>query len=132
MKKIDRKIGVLAFLMAGVLSLSDAAALTVIVNTVASEQTEPDDNTGLYEQAVETGIMNVLFDRGHIVFSQTSAAGDEHLLGIARKTGADFIISWNLEDQGLSGRLIDTKSGKAGSLLTLEEGAVYGFGNTAV
>ncbi len=88
---------------------ANLAGQTVIVNTVpaasAGEQ-EPDSS-----EAVDSGIMEVLFDRGYIIFSQSTDDSRETLLSTARNTGADIVLSWKMQDEAVSGMLLDCNTG---------------------
>jgi hypothetical protein len=88
-------------------------AQTVLVHS-ASMSDKDDETIRIYSQSAEAGIMDVLFNRGCIAFSDMSEADESGTLSLALKTGADYVISWSLVEEGLRGSLV--KADKSESL----------------
>jgi len=99
MFKVERKV-LFCLFFAIILSLAPAGAETVFVYI---EKGNIVLNSGINEDAVlwitriEDGIMDILFDSGHIVFSNDSGRnqiGDfESLNQLAKSGGAEFLVS---------------------------------------
>lgn len=94
----------------GALLCLPLAAQTAIVNArpVAGEQPIVLE----YAADVDSGIIECLFDKGYIVFNQSSEDSPAALIRAGRETGADIVISWRMDEGGLSGTLIDCRSGE--------------------
>jgi len=65
-----------------------------------------------YMTDVDSGIMDYLFDRGFIIFSQSTEEPVEKLISVGKETGADIIINWSMDQSGLWGTLIDCRTGE--------------------
>ena len=96
-------------LMGAVCLSASLAGQTVIVNTVPAVTVG--GQGAEYSEDVDSGIMDVLFDRGFIIFSQSTDDSRELLLSTARNTGADMVLTWKMEGEAVSGMLLDCKTG---------------------
>ncbi len=99
----------LPLLLAGLLLVADLAGQTVMVNTWPLLSSE--NEGAAYLNDVDSGIMDLLFEKGYIIFSQSSDDSEELLLASGRDTGADFVLSWKMEDRAVSGMLLDCRTG---------------------
>ncbi|MDC7232719.1 MAG: hypothetical protein PQJ58_05770 [Spirochaetales bacterium] len=88
--------------------LMPAAARTVLVHSPHLGE-EPPQELKLSSQSAEAGIMDVLFNRGCIVFSDSTELDLKGLQMMSQKTDSDYAIDWVIEDYGLKGRLISTE-----------------------
>ena len=85
-------------------ALSSTWAQTVLVHSPGTDGN--DEILTLQSQSAESGIMNVLFDRGFIIFSDASDADEVKLRSQASKVGCEYILSWTLAEGGITGQLI--------------------------
>lgn len=90
-----------------ILILVPASARTVLVHSPALGENPPEE-LKKSNQSAEAGIMDVLFNRGCIVFSDNTEMNLEEIKKISDKTDSDFAIDWKIEKEGLKGRLINT------------------------
>lgn len=101
-------------------------AQTVLVHTsVPSEQNSV--NLKLYSQSAEAGIMDVLFSRGCIAFSDMSASNDSAVRDLALKTGSDYILKWSLIELGLKGQLLSTLKDNHSEMILVGETELDGM-----
>jgi hypothetical protein len=95
--------------LASIMLTGNAASQTAIVNA------RPIADAGKlsleYAGDVDSGLMEYLFDHGYIIFSQSTADPVEKLISVGKETGADIIITWSMDAAGLSGALINCRSG---------------------
>ncbi len=94
----------LLLLVLSLILLSSSWAQTVLVHSPGTDG--EDEIMTLQSQSAESGIMNVLFDRGFIIFSDTSDADEQGQLTMAGRVGCEYVLSWNLTGGGLTGRMI--------------------------
>ncbi len=90
--------------LAGLLPL---AAQTVLVHSPALGD-EPEQEIKLAMQSAEAGVIDALFNRGIIVFSDMSDTDRSGLQRIAGKIDCEYIVDWKLSTSGLTGRLISS------------------------
>ena len=109
MKKFFNQKYLLSGLLAVLFLTADLASQTVIVHTVPQE--DPESDAALYGGDVDSGIMDSLFSMGYIIFSQVSHDTTADLVNMGRETGADYVITWAMEEQGIKGILLDCRSG---------------------
>ncbi|MDA3956429.1 hypothetical protein [Oceanispirochaeta sp.] len=107
------------------LSLTALGAQTVLVHSDSLEE-QGDENIRIYKQSAEAGILDVLFDRGCITFSDMSEVDESGILNLAKKTGADYIISWSIVDSGLRGNLVQTIKSESIEHVLVEETELEG------
>jgi len=119
MKKIFLKLFFLLCLTA-VWATGLLNAQTVLVHGEPGSA-EPDENRKLFNQSAEAGIMDVLFEKGFIVFSDLSETDESGIRNLAVKTGSDYIISWNLIDSGLKGSLVALSGNRSLGTATVVE-----------
>jgi len=106
------------FLLAALPAGTAVFAQTVLVHR-ASVQNEPDENSKLYSQSAEAGIMDVLFDKGCIAFSEMSELDEPGIIRLAVRTGSDYILNWSLSGSLLRGSLT-AASGDAPQTISAE------------
>lgn len=87
------------------LLLAPLSARTVLVHSPSLGE-NPLEELKQSTQSAEAGIMDVLFNRGCIVFSDSTDMDLEEIGTLSQKTNSDFVLDWKLEDSGLKGRLI--------------------------
>ena len=115
--KVIRKTlkAVVAIVLFCIIPLSaQTAIVNALPHTIDAEEGSTD-----YTGDVDSGIMECLFDRGFIIFSQSTDDSDEVLLAMGRKTGADIVLSWSMTDTGLSASLLNCRSGEVTSSLSV-------------
>jgi len=124
MKMKKSSLKVLFFICLAALSANSVlSAQTVLVHR-AMKVEDPDENYKLYNQSAEAGIMDVLFDFGCIAFSETSQTDDAGVLNLAVKTGSEYILSWDLIDTGLEGRLVDASRNELIETVSVERSSL--------
>jgi hypothetical protein len=104
--------------------LSSSWAQTVLVHSPGTDG--EDENLTLQSQSAESGIMDVLFDRGFIIFSDSSDADEEGQRSMAAKVGCEYVLSWELSEGGVTGRLINLK-GASSAPSAVGEGELDGL-----
>jgi hypothetical protein len=104
MKKSSFKITVLICIFSALI-LVPVSARTVLVHS-PSLGDNPEKELQQSSQAAEAGIMDVLFNRGCIVFSDNTEMDLEDMKSMSEKTDSDFAIDWMFNESGLTGRLI--------------------------
>ncbi len=70
-------------------------AETVMVSVRANEEYTGSDHVGFYLSSVEAGIMDVLFDMGHIVFNRSrhdAVSSTAQVVEIASDGGAGYVV----------------------------------------
>jgi len=104
------------------------SAQTVLVHGAPGP--EPDENWKLFNQSAEAAIMDVLFDKGCIAFSDMSEADESGIRKMAVKTGSDYILSWNMTDTEMTGSLVALPGGKPVGTATVVKGDLKGVYKT--
>lgn len=88
-----RRAAVIAIL-AGVVAAAGFAE-SVMVSVRADEEYPGSDHVGFYLSSVEAGIMDVLFDMGHIVFNRSrhdAVSSTAQVVEIATDGGARYVV----------------------------------------
>ncbi|MBF9015709.1 MULTISPECIES: hypothetical protein [unclassified Oceanispirochaeta] len=100
------------------LILVPVSARTVLVHSPSPGENS-EEEVKQSSQSAEAGIMDVLFNRGCIVFSDNTDMDLEGIKKMSVKTDSDFAIDWKLDESGLKGRLI-----KISDMTILEESQI--------
>lgn len=87
------------------LILVPASARTVLVHSPSLGE-NPEEMLQLSIQSAEAGIMDVLFNKGCIVFSDSTEMDMEDIKSMSEKTDSDFALDWMYNESALKGRLI--------------------------
>lgn len=90
-------------------------AKTVLIETRMSGP-EPETAERVRVSAAETGLMDELFNAGHIFFNFHSVPGDAESLGMAAEEDADFLIVLTPQSDGMDWRTVNVSTAQdAGS-----------------
>ncbi len=101
---LNKIICISMLFLTGLLPLS---AQTILVHSPALGE-ETAEEVKMASQSAEAGIMDVLFNKGMIVFSDMSDQNSAGIKNISDKTDCEYIVDWKLSGSGLSGRLISS------------------------
>lgn len=100
------------------LILVPVSARTVLVHSPSLEE-NLEEEIKQSSHSAEAGIMEVLFNRGCIVFSDNTEMDLDEIISLSKKTDSDFVVDWMINDSGLKGRLI-----KVSDMTILEESEI--------
>ena len=128
MNLITRKSVILMFLLSSSLS---ASSLTLLIET---KDSMPRDEMDIQEKtrvvSLESGVMDVLFEKGHIFFNMfslkeedSSSESEMEVLNYAKELGAGYLLVLNPEDNGASWQLmpVDRSSGGGEGFVNLTD-----------
>ncbi len=108
-----------AGILAALLLMTDLTAQTAIVN--AQPLSPAAEAAADYTKDVETGLLEYLFDLGYIIFNQSTADSAPVLVELGKETGADIVIDWSQNSEGLDGSLIDCRTGQTIRAVTIDQ-----------
>lgn len=119
MNLIIRKSVILMLFFSSSLS---ASSLTLLVETKDSKpREEMDIQEKIRVVSLESGVMDVLFEKGHIFFNMFSLKGDEsssdsdmEVLNYAEKLGAGFLLVLNPDENGAAWHLLSVNRSSDG------------------
>ena len=125
MNLIIRKSVILMLFLSSSLSASSLTLLIETKDSMPREEMDIQEKTRVV--SLESGVMDVLFEKGHIFFNMFSLKGDDsssesemEVLNYAKELGAGFLLVLNPDENGAAWHLLRVDLNSGGG-----EGFVY-------